>query len=504
MREPIRIGDALNVNAGRTLSAKLAEAAWHTAVYGLGSALQALLGFILIPLYTRYYTPDTYGALAILTLSATLAGTVFYLGASSSLSRSYFDHEDLTGRRLAVSTALWMTLAGAGTQIALGWCLRRELSLLLLGSPDYGPHVACSQATSALTFTGGLLLVVLRFERKSKQVILLNLLGLVVMSGLTVFFLVRLDLGLMAPILGGLLTQIVLLVPLGYAARGLLSFRLSWRELRSQLSFGLPQVLAGLGYYSLSSADRFFISRFDSMSGVGVYSIGYKLGTVIHVLLIIPFAQIWAPMRMEYRADENATELNRLVLTYYFMLGILCTVGVSAFAPELLRLVGGKPEYALADRVCPWIMIGHLFYGAVNIVDIGIYLARKALYYAYAFAVVLALNLALNWAIVPHYGYMGAAYVATVSYVTLSCVVFIASRRLYPVHVEARRLLMLLASGGFTLALCHLLTQAHAVVAVIGKGLLISALAALWHRFALTERERQRISGLALDALGTR
>ncbi len=82
----------------KSLFAKIKEAASHTLIYGLGSVLQTALGFILIPLYTRYYSTDMYGTLALITICGSLAGSVFYLGASSALSRSYFDYEGGDGQ----------------------------------------------------------------------------------------------------------------------------------------------------------------------------------------------------------------------------------------------------------------------------------------------------------------------------------------------------------------------------------------------------------------------
>ena len=67
---------------------RLKEAASHTLIYGLGSVAQTLLGVILLPLYAHYFSAAEFGVLSIITLLGTLAGSVFYLGSSSALSRS--------------------------------------------------------------------------------------------------------------------------------------------------------------------------------------------------------------------------------------------------------------------------------------------------------------------------------------------------------------------------------------------------------------------------------
>jgi len=67
-------------------------------------------------------------------------------------------------------------------------------------------------AASALTFVNGLFYVVLRFERRSKLVVGLNLAALVGSTGVILLLLIVEDMGVMAPILGSLLTQSFLLV----------------------------------------------------------------------------------------------------------------------------------------------------------------------------------------------------------------------------------------------------------------------------------------------------
>ena len=138
-----------------------------------------------------------------------------------------------------------------------------------------------------------------------------------------------------------------------WVCRSHLALRVSRRELDLQLRFGLVAVAVGVTYYALDSVDRLFILRFCSLSDLGVYSLGYKIGMVIHVIFILPFSQIWAPMRMQYRNDPSADELYKTVLTYYWIVGLLATVAVSMFARELLIVAAGRPEFVVAYRVVP-------------------------------------------------------------------------------------------------------------------------------------------------------
>jgi len=73
-----------------------------SAVYGAGAILTKAFSFILIPLYTRYFTVEEYGILALLNIMLQLVSFVFLLGVSTAAMRFYFnpDADELYRRQL--------------------------------------------------------------------------------------------------------------------------------------------------------------------------------------------------------------------------------------------------------------------------------------------------------------------------------------------------------------------------------------------------------------------
>ena len=62
----------------------------NSIIYGMGSILPKALGFILIPLYTRYFTVEEYGMLSLLGVILQLFTFIFLIGISSAAMRFYF------------------------------------------------------------------------------------------------------------------------------------------------------------------------------------------------------------------------------------------------------------------------------------------------------------------------------------------------------------------------------------------------------------------------------
>ncbi|MFQ6757695.1 MAG: polysaccharide biosynthesis protein [Deltaproteobacteria bacterium] len=472
---------------------KIKEAGSHSMIYGLGSVLQTLTGFVLIPLYTRYYTTDIYGVLALVTISGTLAGSIFYLGASSALARSYYDYDDPEERKRVVSTSLYITLFGAILQVILGFSLGGFLSEWLFKSYAYRLHIALMLTSSAFTFINTLFYMLLRFQRLSKYVIILNIVSLLLSSLLIVFFLVWAKLGVLAPILGGLLSQTIVCGVLFLLVRKNFVMGYSDKELKIQILFGLQSVIIALAYYSFDWLNRFFINKYCSLSEVGIYSLGYQIGMSINILLIFPFCQIWAPMRMQYRNDHNADEFYKKILTYYFMIGLTITASISVFAREIITLLAGHKEYVDAFRVVPFVMLGMLIYGAVNIIDSGIYFSRKVIYHAYIFWFTSLVSLILNYLLVPRFGYLAAAFVILVCYCTVAMLVFMISNRLYAIPYEGKRLAALMGLSIAVIVAGSMVSLPSLVSVIVLKLCLMTFMCIVIYTLILYREEKDKI-----------
>lgn len=475
---------------------RLREAAGHTVVYGLGSVAQRLLGFVLIPLYTRHYTAETFGVLSLVTIVASTAGAVCYLGGSSALSRSYFDYQDEPNRRAATVTAFRITVAGALLQCLLAVVASTGLSLSLFGTAGYSTHLTVALVGSALTFINAFFFVILRIHRNSTQIVVLNIASLILTTAFVLTLLLGMDLGVMAPILGTFLSELVILALLVVLNREAIRGTFSAHELKVQLQFGLPQIAIGLGYYALDSTDRFVLAKYSSLHEVGVYSLGCRIGMIIQLILIVPFSQIWTPMRMEYRHQSTTKDLSRLLLTYYFLVGGIAIVVISMFSRQLVQLLAGRADYFDAFQVVPLIMVGHLIYGAINILDAGIYFQRKVIYHVYLFAGIACLNATLCLLLIPRYGYLAAAWSKVVSSLVLVVAVHLVSKRFYPMVIEHGRVVAMAVSAGLVLVAGGMFNPKSVELEVLVKLLLIAGLVAGWTLFVLTRQERQGLAAL--------
>jgi O-antigen/teichoic acid export membrane protein len=78
----------------------------HTSIYSLGNILQKMIGFVMIPVYTRFLSPADYGVLELLTLVTIVLAMVLSFRLESAMVRYYAEYPDVRERHKLVSTVL--------------------------------------------------------------------------------------------------------------------------------------------------------------------------------------------------------------------------------------------------------------------------------------------------------------------------------------------------------------------------------------------------------------
>ena len=79
----------------------------HYLIYGLGNVISKMIGFILIPLYTRVLSTEEYGILSLMVVSLTISTIILTMGLQAALFRFYiYDYSKKNQRIELVSTVI--------------------------------------------------------------------------------------------------------------------------------------------------------------------------------------------------------------------------------------------------------------------------------------------------------------------------------------------------------------------------------------------------------------
>ena len=239
----------------------------------------------------------------------------------------------------------------------LGFIFATKISILLTNSSAYEGHVFLIMLANAFSMLMNYNFMVLRLEKKSKVFVILNI-GMNLINVFLVYvLLVHFNSGIYAPIVGLLMANVIAFVISLIFIRNFFVANIDSGMLGEYLYFGISASLNGLTYYFLDWIDRFFLKEYLTLSDVGIYSIGYKMGLIIHVIMIIPFSMIWSTVRFQYAKDPDNSEFVTRIISYYTVIGLFLLLVTSLFAKELLFIFAGREEYYIAYKIVPGMQI---------------------------------------------------------------------------------------------------------------------------------------------------
>ena len=429
-------------NSAISLSAKIKELGRHFIIYGFSSAAQSALSIIFIPLFTSEFSVSEYGIFSLLTIIGTVAGSIFYLGINSALPRSYFDYSEENDRKRCFSTSFFLLLLGTSLQIVLGFFAKESLSSLLFGSEEHAPLVWASLISSSALIMCTFFYTYLRLNRKSIQVLLITLCSLGLGLIIVYYAVAILQLGVAGAIWGQMISQIILfLVMLVVIAPGTLTWNIIKAEIFLQLRFGLGSVLASFAGMIIIWSGQFFINHYANLSEVGIYSLAAKLASIVVVIFVSPFMQIWTPMMMEYRKHDNHQAMFTNIIFIYCCTGVLLILCAAMFTDDLMYLLVGQEDYRKSVIIIPFLVFGVISYGLINFSSAGLLFERRILELSKIYYFIAAIYLLMSFLLVPQFGIWGALLSNMIISFTAPMLIYAASRKYYIINFQILKIL---------------------------------------------------------------
>jgi O-antigen/teichoic acid export membrane protein len=417
---------------------RIRELPKHLAIYGAGDVAIQALNFLLLPFYIRYLSQADYGVLALLASVEATVKLFFRWGVDGAFMRFWYDCEDERGRQRLASTLFFFLLGTNGVLLVLSLVAAPFLSERLLQSEGY---TLALQLVLLNTFAIGFTFIpfhVLRMQKRAREFSALTLARSASTLVLRVILVMGAGWGIMGVVVADIVVTAVILSIMIPLFAPLLRPTFSTAVLRQSLEFGLPRIPHGFALQLMAVGDRFVMTRYLSIQEIGVYSIGVTFG-LIEKIVLGAFEYAWAPFYYATAREPDAPRVFSLVSTYGVATLCLMTAGLSAIAADLLNLVT-HGQYVAAAGVVTWTAVGVLFYGVYLLTSIGLNITGRTRYYPVTTAIGAAVNIALNFLLIPRFGIIGAAWANAAAYALQAALALGFSQRFYPVSYEYGRL----------------------------------------------------------------
>jgi O-antigen/teichoic acid export membrane protein len=392
------------------------QGAWYAA----GSALVKVSGLILLPVLTntRFLSVADYGFWGVLEISAQIAVATLGLALSVGLVRFY--SEPWGGDR-ALAATWWMTAGISSLLAAAGTVAVARFAPIPL-RPVY--------AWLLVHTTGELLLAVplayLRARERATLHTLVQGLKLAILVAVALVLMVRYRQGLVGLTRAlAISTGTTLVIAVAWSRRAAFIRPLFDRTLALRLlRFSVPLVLGGLGSMVLNAGDRYVLAGLRPPADLAYYGLASRFGGVVNMLAVQPLNLAWMPLLFRLREDQRPGVL-RLLVPYLAIALCAAVIVISVFAGPVLHVMGSDSAYAeRAVPLIPWVGFGFAAFGLAVVTTGVLALFHRTRTVSLWILLAAALNIALNFALVPHFGPAGSAVATLVSYLALDLAQF--------------------------------------------------------------------------------
>jgi O-antigen/teichoic acid export membrane protein len=483
---------------GDTLRGRLLALGRQTFIYGVAGTAAQGVGILTLPVFARVLTETEYGVLEIATVGYAALLVFADTGLTSGAQRNYYDFDEnqVDERRSALFTGLSTSLA-VGALITLSLVVLAEpISRWTFATDEYDNVVR----TVALTIPLGTLMAFsleamrLRFKPwRYARCALLAALGGAITAVVAVAFL---DAGVEGVVLGTLIGAALAAFYGGWVSRRDLIGRFSSQQLGRMLAYGLPLVPAAIALWGLSFVDRILLAKLGSLADTGQYAIANRFAFV-PMLAVTAFTTAFGPFQLALWRDNPKLEkqVRDRVLTYLTVALVTIGVVLAVFAREIVSIVA--PAFIEAYQVVGLLVLSIAFWGIANLVLFGIGLMRRTGYVAMFTMLAASSNIALNFALIPLWGMIGAGCANLCAYLLLAIVYYRKSQQLYPTDYSLDRPAKVLLLGALAMGVGAVPLDPSVLVSVLKVATVAAFAASLWALGVIDEAELEELRTFA-------
>ncbi|MDT8453026.1 MAG: oligosaccharide flippase family protein [Gammaproteobacteria bacterium] len=416
----------------------------HSSIYAAGNISRQLVGFLMLPIYTRYLSPSDYGVIALIIFIITLIELAFGARMAKAVPKFYYEDDDPIRRYTIISTALIITTCASGLATLGLFILSDNVSVLFFNTSDHGLIIAFLSTLLVCTAVENYALVYIRILGKPWLFISISLAKLITQLSLNIYFIVFLKMGILGIAVSTMLSSILFALLLGTYTLKATGLKFSPQLGMKMFIYCWPLWLAGFAGLYIGSVNRYYINVFSSLSDVGLFELATKFSTILVLLIWQPIDQYWQTERFRYYHEGNNRTIYNNVFNIVSTILILATLGISFFSGPVIKIMASSEFHAAIEAV-PYLTIGALFSCLVIFMEFSFLVTSKTGWivrnqYLTAFVVTV-----LYLLLIPTFGYIGAAIAAMLAQIFQFFLVYARGRKFFDMEISLKPLMLSLA-----------------------------------------------------------
>lgn len=395
-----------------------------------------LLAFFLVPLYTAVLSTSEYGNYDIVHAAITLAFPVLTLDITEGAMRFLLDKTTNKEKIYRSSFGLLnVSILVVSALILLNLIFHFFPFIEEYSIPIILYYIAYAYNLSLQNITRGL--------DRIKDVGVSGIINAIFMLGLNILFLLVFKFGLNGYFFASIIANVISALYLLIRAR-LVRYVISIgkgrdRETREVVKYSMPLILNSLSWWINGVSDRYIVTFICGAAANGVYSVAYKIPSILSVVQSI-FAQAWLiSVTKEYKVNKDIKFVQKIYRIYNISLVILCSILI--LFNKLIATFLYKDDFYEAWQYVPFLLVSVVFAAVGSAISVVFSAEKDTKITARTTVCGAIMNIVLNFVLIPVIGVIGAAIATAVSSFTIWIVRWYYCRRYIKLTISFKDIL---------------------------------------------------------------
>lgn len=400
----------------------------NTLLLMLGNFSSKILVFLMVPLYTSVLSTVEYATSDLLTTTINLLYPFATLMISTAVMRFCLDKYN--DARQLLSIGLWIEIAGI-LLVTIGAFFFFDTGVLQ-GYRFY--FLAVFSGYSFYT-------LLMEYAKGCEKVAMYSLAGVcntVALISCNVVFLLKLNLGikgyLLAMVVAYWITIVILFIGCQAWKDLTLPTRLEWNYIKEMLVYSFPLMPNSISWWISNSSDRYIMNIFRGLSELGVYSVSYKIPSIMATISAILISAWEMSAVDDFGSEKSRRFFSKTYDLWVHTYIIVCTCLV--FLVKFLASILFQKEFFLAWHFVPILLFASVFSGLSSFLGTVFTAAKKTNSVFVTTMVGAGINIILNFALIPLWGGYGAAIATAIGYIATYFTRLKGANRIMKLDVE--------------------------------------------------------------------
>ena len=392
-----------------------------------------ILSFILIPIYTSYLSTTEYGTFDIYTTTISLLIPILSLNIIEAVMRFTLDKDS---DKTMIFTRGIKYVIYAILIFSLVFILNKIFNLISIFNDYYILFI--------LLFISEIIYnLFTQFSRgleKIKEIVIAGVMNSAIMLLLNVLLLVKFNMGLegyfIAYIASYIIPAIFLLIILKLWKYVKITRGTAKKIEKEMIKYSRPLIFNNIGWWINNVSDRYIVTLICGVDQNGVYSIAYKIPSILNSLQSI-FSQAWTLSAVKEIDKGEDDFYSKIYKVYNVTLVITCSILI-IFDQLIAKILFARDFYE-AWKYAPFLMISVLF-GSLSGMLGGIFSAvKRSKSFASTTMIGAIVNTILNIILVFMFGPIGAAIATLVAYVIVWALRYKEANKIVKLNISLKR-----------------------------------------------------------------